>query len=37
MNQEVERIFKLIPKIGERPKIGVPIFLGNLSQEELID
>ena len=32
-----DRFFRAISKIGKRPKIQVPTFLGNLNLEELID
>lgn len=37
VNQEEERLFWVISKIGKRPKIEVPTFSGNLHPEELIN
>ena len=37
LNQEEERLFRAISKIGKSPKIEVPAFSGNLNPEELID
>ena len=37
MNPKEERIFRSISKIGKWPKFDVPIFLGNLNPEELIN
>ena len=37
MNPEEEKLFKVITKIGKRPKFDVPTFLGYLNLEELIN
>lgn len=37
LNQEEEIFLKVIYKIGKRPKLDVPTFLGNLNPMELID
>ena len=34
---EEENLFKVITKIGKRPKFEVPTFLGKINPEELID
>ena len=36
-NLEEERHFRAISKIGKRPRIEVPTFLGNLIPKELIN
>ena len=36
-NQEEERLFRAITKLGKRPTIDVCVFLGNLKSDELID
>ena len=35
LNQEEERIFRAISKLGQRPKIDVDMFLGSLNLDEL--
>ena len=37
LNPEEERLFRAISKIGKRPRLKFPHFLGNLDPEELID
>ena len=37
LNQEDERIFRAISKIGKRHKFEVPTFLGNLNLQDLIN
>ena len=37
LNPKEERIFRAISNIGKRPKFEVPIFLGNINLEDLIN
>ena len=37
MNIKEEKLFKVLIKIGKRPKFEVPTFSGKLNPEELID
>ena len=37
LNPKEERLFRVIFKIGKRPKFEVPTFLRNINLEELID
>ena len=36
-NQEEERLFRAINKLGKKPIIDVGVFLGNLKPDKLID
>ena len=37
INQVEEKLFRVISKMGKRPKIDVNMFFGNLNLDELID
>ena len=37
LNEEEERLFRAISKLGKRPKIDVNMFLGNLNLDDSID